>query len=74
MDKPFSIGYVMRTTVKHARQSVDVSINKTFARLPEFAEDPEKSQEVFRTLALLHNMRKLIDDFQSQNPDSFKGA
>lgn len=72
-DKPFSMGYVLRTTAKHMRKSIDISIRKTFERMPEFASNPEKSKEVFQTLAFLHTMRKQLDDFQSQNSENFKG-
>jgi len=70
---PFSIGYVLRTTAKHMRKSIDISIRKTFERVAEFADDQEKSKEVFETLSFLHAMRKQLDDFQSQNSESFKG-
>jgi len=71
--KPFSISYVLRTTAKHMRKSIDISIRKTFERVPEFANDQAKSQEVFKTLASLHMLRKQLDDFQSQNSEDFKG-
>lgn len=71
---PFSMGYVLRTTAKHMRKSIDISIRKTFERMPEFAEDPAKSTEVFRTLASLHTMRKQLDDFQLQHQDKFKSV
>lgn len=71
--KPFSMGYVLRTTAKHMRKSIDISIRKTFERVPEFADDQPKSQEVFKTLAFLHTMRKQLDDFQSQHSENFKG-
>jgi hypothetical protein len=71
-DKPFSQGYVLRTTAKHMRKSVDISIRKTFARIAEFAGDQEKSKEVFGTLAMLHTMRKQLDDFQLLNQEKFK--
>jgi hypothetical protein len=71
--KPFSMGYVLRTTAKHMRKSIDISIRKTFERVPEFADDQAKSQEVFQTLAFLHTMRKQLDDFQSQHSENFKG-
>lgn len=58
MDKPFSQEYVVETTVRNMRKCVDISISKTFERLPEFANDLQKSQEVFSTLALLHRMKK----------------
>ena len=73
------MGYVLRTTAKHMRKSIDISIRKTFERVGEFAEDgstpnKEKSKEIFETLAHLHRMRKQLDDFQSENSESFKGG
>lgn len=67
------MGYVLRTTAKHMRKSIDISIRKTFERVPEFANEQEKSQEVFKTLAFLHTMRKQLDDFQAQHSVNFKG-
>lgn len=71
--KPFSIGYVLRTTAKHMRKSVDISIRKTFERVGEFEGDLDKSKEVFQTLSTLHQMRKNLDDFQELHKDQFKG-
>jgi len=71
--KPFSMGYVLRTTAKHMRKSIDISIRKTFDRVQEFAEDRSKSEEVFKTLSHLHQMRKQLDEFQYQYSDDFKG-
>jgi len=71
---PFSTGYVLRITVKHLRKYIDLSIHKTFTRISDFEGDGEKSKEVLDTLMLLHKMRKLIDDFQSENSKHFKGA
>lgn len=73
--KPFSMGYVLRTTAKHMRKSIDISIRKTFERAGEFnGINEEKSQEVMKTLLVLHAMRKQIDDFQFDNKEDFKGA
>lgn len=66
------MGYVLRTTTKHMRKSVDISIRKTFDRMPEFIQDQNKSQEVFKTLAFLHTMRKQLDDLQLQNSEVFR--
>ena len=71
--KPFSQAYVLRTTAKHMRKSIDISIRKTFERVSEFTDNQEKSKEVFLTLSLLHQMRKQLDDFQFENSDNFKG-
>ena len=70
--KPFTIGYVLSTTAKHMRKSIDISIRKTFERIPEFDGNQVKSQEVFKTLAVLHTMRKQLDDFQASNLEDFK--
>lgn len=70
--KPFSMGYVLRTTAKHMRKSIDISIRKTFERIEEFAEDPDKSQEIFKTLASLHTLRNQLDQFQNENRNSFQ--
>ena len=71
--KPFSMGYVLRTTAKHMRKSVDISIRKTFERIAEFDGNQEKSKEIFCTLSTLHSMRKQIDDFQLNNKEEFAG-
>lgn len=73
-NKPFSQDYVLRLTAKNMRKSIDISIRKTFERVAEFADDPEKSREVFETLSHLHTMRRQIDDFQKANRDAFTGA
>ena len=68
------MGYVLRTTAKHMRKSIDISIRKTFERIKEFEGDQVKSQEVFQTLAQLHAMRKQLDDFQLANQEQFRSA
>ena len=70
--KPFSMGYVLRTTAKHMRKSIDISIRKTYERIKEFEGDQVKSQEIFKTLAQLHAMRKQLDDFQLANKEQFR--
>ncbi len=71
-NKPFSMGYVLRTTAKNMRKSIDISIRKTFERISDFSSDKEKSAEVFKTLSHLHTMRKNLDDFQAAYSDAFK--
>jgi hypothetical protein len=70
---PFTKGYVLRVTTKHLRKSIDISIRKTFGRVKEFADDQDKSREVFETLAVLHQLRNALDEFQRVNSDEFKG-
>jgi len=73
-EKPFSTGYVLKTTAKHMRKSIDISIRKTFERIKEFDADTEKAKEVFVTLSILHQMRKNLDDFQAANAEDFKNS
>jgi len=70
--RPFSQGYVLRVTAKHMRKSIDISIRKTFERIEEFSGNEEMSGEVFRTLAVLHQMRNQLDDFQKMNQEQFR--
>ena len=67
------MSYVLRTTARHMRKSIDISIRMTFDRLPEFQDNPKKSLEVFLTLQHLHAMRKQLDDFQNKHSEEFKG-
>ena len=71
--KPFSRGFVLRTTAKHMRKAIDISIRKTFERVAEFDGNQEKSREVFDTLSVLHSMRKQLDELQAHNQELFKG-
>jgi hypothetical protein len=71
--KPFSQSFVLRTTAKHMRKSIDISIRKTFERIAEFDGNQEKSREVFQALSVLHSMRAQLDDFQSQHKEEFRG-
>ena len=59
-EKPFSAEYVLDTTVRKMRKAVDISISKTIERIPEFADNQEKSREIFKVLAQLHQIRKSL--------------
>lgn len=72
--KPFSQSYVLKMTMKHMRESIDVSLRKTFGRIQEFDGDLEKSQEVFKALAALHAIRTILDEFQAENKEAFTEA
>ena len=69
---PFYMGYVMKVTAESMKESVDFSINRTTGRLSEFDQGSEKWQEVLNTLHNLHQLRKLVDDFEIHNSDLFK--
>lgn len=71
MDKPFSKTFVMRTTFRHMRRSVDISIRKSFDRFQDFDEGSREGKECLETLSVLHTVRKMLDDFQANNPELF---
>jgi hypothetical protein len=70
--RPFDIEYVLKTTVTNMSKAVEVSISKTMARIGEFADNPEKSDEVFKTLTQLQTLKNSIVEFKSKNPEIFK--
>ena len=69
---PFSKSFVLKTTLRHMRRSVDISIRKSFDRMADFPEDSEKRLEIFATLDVLHKIRKILDDFQLHNGHLFE--
>lgn len=71
MEKPFSKSFVMRTTFRHMRRSVDISIRKSFERFQDFDQNSKVGQEIMETLSILHTVRKMIDDFQAENLEIF---
>ena len=71
MHTPFSKSYVLKTTTRHMRRSIDISIRKSFDRMSEFQNNGEKRMEIMETLDVLHKMRKVLDDFQENNQHLF---
>jgi len=71
MDKPFSKSFVMRTTFRHMRRSVDISIRKSFERFQDFDQNDKAGVEIMETLSVLHQVRKMLDDFQKTNEHLF---
>jgi len=71
MDKPFSKSFVMRTTFRHMRRSVDISIRKSFERFKDFDEGSKEGKDCLETLSVLHTVRKMLDDFQANNTELF---
>lgn len=62
-NKPFNKYYVLRITSLHIKKSVDTSIRKTYDRL----QDVDNKVEAFETLDILHKIRKMMEDFESNN-------
>ena len=61
----------MRTTFRHMRRSIDISIRKSFERFQDFDGQSETGKEIMETLSVLHNVRKMMDDFQKENSSLF---
>jgi hypothetical protein len=68
---PFSRSFVMRTTLKHMKRSVEISINKSFERLKDFDNDSATGREIIETLSVLHTLNKILDEFQLNNKHLF---
>ena len=68
---PFDKGFVMRTTFKHMRRSVDISISKSFERLKDFEGDTVMGTEIMETLSVLHQVKKFVDGFEQNNKHLF---
>jgi len=60
---------VLDLTVGYLLRNVDFSINKTIARVEEYAGNAEMSARVLHTLSILHQLRGLINEFHQ----SYKG-
>lgn len=71
---PFSKSFVMKTTFRHMRRSVDISIRKSFERFQDFDKDSEVGREIMETLSVLHTVRKVLDDFQENNKQLFNDS
>lgn len=65
IEKPFNKFYVLRITSLHVKKAIDNSIRKTYERLKDIGAD--KKQECFETLDVLHQVRKLHEDFEKNN-------
>ena len=68
---PFSKSFVMKTTFRHMRRSVDISIRKSFERFQDFDKNSDVGKEIMETLSVLHTVRKVLDDFQENNKHLF---
>jgi hypothetical protein len=71
-EKPFSKAFVMRTTLRHMRRSVDISIGKSFERFQDFDNDSKTGKEIMETLSVLHTIRKMLDEFEQNNKNLFE--
>jgi len=68
---PFSKSFVMKTTFRHMKRSIDISIGKSFERLKDFENDSSVGKEIIETLSVLHTLGKVLDEFQENNKHLF---
>ena len=68
---PFSRTFVMKTTFRHMKRSIEISISKSFERLKDFENDSETGKEIIETLSVLHTLTKVLEDFQENNKHLF---
>jgi hypothetical protein len=61
---------VLDLTVGYLLRNVDFSINKTIDRVEEYAGNAQMSARVLHTLSVLHQLRKVINDFHLSYKDS----
>ncbi len=64
MDRKFDSRFVLRVTVKRMQDCVESSLAKTFNRIQEFQDSPDKSSEVFKALSGLHQLKKQLEIIQ----------
>jgi hypothetical protein len=50
---PFSTSFVMSVTLEHMNKSLEISIDKSLKRLPEFEGEPKKGIEIMETISAL---------------------
>lgn len=54
------------------RRSVDISIGKSFERFQDFDSNSKVGREIMETLSTLYAVKKLLDEFQDNNPALFE--
>lgn len=68
---PFSKSFVMKTTLRHMNKSIDISVSKSFDRLKDFENDSAIGKEIIETLSVLHTLKKILVEFENNNPHLF---
>jgi hypothetical protein len=68
---PYTKSFVVKTTLRHMKKSIDISVSKSLERLKDVDNQSIHGKEVLETLSVLHTMRKLVDEFEAQNQHLF---
>ena len=64
---PFTKEFVIRTTINHMLESINISIKKTIRRLKEFEGDEAKMQEAMDALGSLTALNNMMVDVKNNN-------
>ena len=67
----FSMGYVLRVTLRHMLRAIEISAKKTSAALQR-EKDPFVIEQIAKTLSVLHELRSLLEGFKERNKNVFK--
>lgn len=62
--KPFSKSFVIGLTGRVMLKAINKSIGMTVERIEEFADNQEKSREVFETLAHLQALKQNVEQIK----------
>lgn len=68
---PFDKEYVINTTLEHMTRSIDISIQKTLERIPEYENDSKVSFDILETLAKLNSFRNSIQQYKLNTAANF---
>jgi len=71
INKPFSMEYVLKETIKHIQKSIDISTQKTISRLNDFEGQSEKIKEIMATLANLNRINAVVASIKDNNKELF---
>ena len=63
----FTKDFVLRTTLNHMIESINISIKKTIKRIREFEDNPEKTEEIKETLDSLTALNNMMKDIKINN-------
>jgi hypothetical protein len=67
MKRTISNDYVLRETLKHMSRCIQISQEKTIARIPEFEGDDESKQEILTILSNLEKLQSLMVSLRDAN-------
>lgn len=67
MKRPFSHEYVLKETIRHMQDAIDISMKKTLVRLSEFKDEPESLKEALQAISNLNRLTSMLNSIKSNN-------